>query len=160
MTNEMTKEQRAELRELCNAATPGPWGVDKRDGIARSEWENGEHDNDCLAFDIVTEADKSGESAFLELQGFHKGMIQRSADALFIAASRAVVPALLDALDAADARIAVLESAVRAALDWTDNFKNGIDGDVYQQLERALGVAPPFAQADTEQDVVETKGGA
>ncbi len=94
----MTAEERAAIRERCEKATSGPWTVEHR----------------CVDCD-----DKVDETAGLGLEIVGppepmRGQFALSADARFIAHARANVPALLDALDAAErerdeARAALVE---------------------------------------------------
>lgn len=81
----MTPEARAELRALAEAATSGPWLAHRV-----------RHQNDWRV-------DAPTLMAVAELRGQETSAVLRvSADAAFIAACRTDVPALLDALDAAE----------------------------------------------------------
>ena len=81
----MDTTERARLRALCEAATPGPW----RDGAG-----------------FVAPV-RDGSGTFDSLCECHGRNIR--SNAVFVAASRTAIPALLDALDAADARASVAE---------------------------------------------------
>lgn len=76
----MDKSERARLRALCEAATPGPW----RDGAG-----------------FVAPV-RDGSGTFDSLCECHGRNIR--SNAVFVAASRTAIPALLDDADAADAR--------------------------------------------------------
>lgn len=125
---------REELRRLCEAATPGPWTLDPCDGefgFVRSGivWTA---QNDSAAF--------SGTD-FIQAK--------TEEDAAFIAAARAAVPALLDALEAAEARERRLREAVtkcadrfgeyeRAHLDAGKMDKAARNGEMRKMCENAL----------------------
>lgn len=88
----MTPEQRAQLRAICDSATPGP---------------------------LITSG-ASGEYVHNPETNFNFAMTRRCADALFIAHARTALPAALDTLDAemkradeAETRAEVLEQAIK-----------------------------------------------
>lgn len=96
---------RAELRRLCEAATPGPWDVEPVRG----------HCEDY----VVTRHEDHQQKPWGRLIGefnFNAGHAKQnySNDAKFVAAARTAIPALLDALDAAEARERKLREAMRA----------------------------------------------
>lgn len=70
----ITKSQRDEWRKLCDAATPGPWGM----AASHAGWLIGP-----------------------DAKGSHRAVVQPAytGDAKFIAAAREVVPRLLDRVD-------------------------------------------------------------
>lgn len=74
----MTAEERAELRRLAEAATPGPWKVEEYE-----EW------------------DDSGRRLcwYVDMPGNEDSTVLLEMDAAFIAAARTAVPALLDEVD-------------------------------------------------------------
>ena len=80
------KIDRAELRRLCEAATPGPWQWVK-DGC------------ECFARGIHIHETYEDDPPIVRLENFRE-----EENAAFIAAARTAIPALLDALDAAEAR--------------------------------------------------------
>jgi hypothetical protein len=87
----VNRDERSRLRALANVAIPGPWrfaaGVFDQDG-------------EPIAYPHPASIYSTG---------------QCDANAEFIAAARSAVPALLDALDARDTRIARLEALLREA---------------------------------------------
>lgn len=97
----MTGQQidRDRLRELAENATPGPWTVEHG-----SDWGL---DGRQVPQSSVSRADRVAIT-----WDDHGGEVFVPADAEFIAAARTAVPALLDMLDQAEARI----QAVRDAL--------------------------------------------
>jgi len=101
-------EERAKARKLCEAATPGPW-EDHSDTIG----EQIDADKDFASNAIlIAKPDESDWQRRLIVGTFwHNGpqLACRAGDAAFIAAARTLVPKLLDALDEAEERIAVLE---------------------------------------------------
>lgn len=78
----------AKLRELTNAATPGPWKASNSHGSCVVAW-NGAHS------EMI--ADLSPDSS-------ERGWEGRAEDAAFIAAARSALPALIDKCEAAEAR--------------------------------------------------------
>lgn len=89
----MTQAELDALRQLADAATPGPWTASPRSTDGRVDGLLGAEIN--------------------ELEQPERGQFTSLADAAFIAASREAVPALLDALAAANARA---EAAERRAM--------------------------------------------
>lgn len=87
---DLTPEGRDRLRELAENATPGPW--EARRG---SQWD---FDGSQVAQSSVRRADRAAIT-----WDDHGGEVFVPADAEFIAAAREAVPALLDALDEAEA---------------------------------------------------------
>jgi len=90
----MTQQELDALKALANAATPGPWTASPRSTDGRVDGLLGAEIN--------------------ELEQPERGQFTSLADAAFIAASREAVPALLDALAAANARITALEAQLAA----------------------------------------------
>lgn len=84
-----TQEQRAAWRELEQAATPGEWVVE------------------TIPNRIVSTDEKVAQNGWEEI-----GTYNADADAAFIAAARAAVPALLDDVDALTAKQAEMEAAL------------------------------------------------
>ena len=79
----MTPEQIQHLRDLADKATPGPWEyVDDYIGVRQ----------------VPTEAHRTGRTEY-EVEGIIPGEHVRESDAVFIAAARADIPALLDLVD-------------------------------------------------------------
>ena len=111
----MTGQQidRDRLRELAENATPGPW----------------EYPGELLGLPCSTVFagdPKRTHAAYVA------GM--RPGDGEFIAASRTAVPALLDALDQAEARIKAVRDLLDenpAAYAWTynNNIRRALDGE-------------------------------
>lgn len=98
----VTPEMIAELRRLCEAATPGPWESRFRDG-------------DFALTGPATEWVVLFPSP--QTSGF--GIIaydERRANQRFIAASRTALPALLDALEAERARVKEMEAGLKETL--------------------------------------------
>lgn len=102
----MDATRRAELRELCERATPGEWKIE-------------------------TERTTSGEFAAVIVGNQHpsypihtpvcrltRGFVWYEGDKAFIAAARTALPAALDALDAAEAQIAEM----RKPCVWKDGW--------------------------------------
>ena len=77
-----TREERERLRRLCLAATPGPWETDGHPSTADVSGPGGRH---TIATVWLGEDERG------------------PANAAFIAAARSAVPALLDALEEAEA---------------------------------------------------------
>lgn len=89
----MTPEERQRLRALCDAATPGPWR------------KCSASDGHCPCGLIMsTSRDTIVCGVADEVMGSEQPQEQRWVDQDFIAASRAAIPALLDALEAAERR--------------------------------------------------------
>lgn len=109
----MTPDEIARLRTLCDAATPGPWHADTRERGDAVVWGPGDdqflgnigatvgpvaidaHPDPSLA----TESHSKAQQILFDVE---------RANAEFVAASRTALPALLDALDVAQAREAAL----------------------------------------------------
>ena len=95
----MTREQRESIRERCNKATTGPWKI-----------ENPSRGSEIIAvkkadnFDWILSMQVSNCPNFME-------------DADFIANTRQDIPALLDALEAAEKRADALERAIKKNTD-------------------------------------------
>ena len=100
----MTGQQidRDQLRALAAAATPGPWVAGEPRG-----W--GDNDDEPQS-DIDTPA---GVLTWDD----HGGEVFKPDDAEFIAAARNALPALLDALDQAEARIRAARDVLNRARD-------------------------------------------
>ena len=121
----MTGQQidRDQLRALAAAATPGPWVAGEPRG-----W--GDNDDEPQS-DIDTPA---GVLTWDD----HGGEVFKPDDAEFIAAARNALPALLDALDQAEARIQaardVLDNPIHL-VDWDDplvpatHVRRALDGE-------------------------------
>ena len=118
----MPATTRDQLRALADAATPGPWEyewdedegeITVRAGTARVG-EDGFAPGSYVTTDMILEH----EDAWPEDSGE-----QHAADAEFIAAARTAVPALLDQLDQAEARI----KAVRELLDVEERSMANLD---------------------------------
>lgn len=95
----MSEIDRAELRRLAEAASPGPWAVsdDTKRGrpyCVDTPWS----DATGSGLNLIAEVHEGAPRETLAETDNAKG-----ANAAFIAASRTAVPALLDALDAAEA---------------------------------------------------------
>lgn len=102
-TRKLTPEQRAELRALCEGATPGWWAWDNE--LACLASDTGE---DIMELGVEYSEGAKGHPALIAVR--RKGRICRNEnDATFIARSREALPAALDDLDAADAEIAQLK---------------------------------------------------
>lgn len=89
----LTPEDRDALRALASGATPGPWEAEY----------SGEQGNCVLPPDA-----RSTREAVAVTRLYHQ-----QADAEFIAASRQAMPALLDMLDQAEARIKAVRDVHR-----------------------------------------------
>lgn len=115
----MTTIDRDELRKLADAATPGPWEAITDRYDSEIGWYMGGHIPN-VADEFRTEHD-----------GDHPPL--GAEDAKFIAAAREAVPALLDQLDAAEARIAAVDAELLyAELHgndelWAHNIRNALD---------------------------------
>lgn len=88
----MTHERIAELKALCDAATPGPWRQDYERVIGNGEW-----------IEDVATAVYTGPPRFHE-QRFH--------DAALIAAARTALPEALAEIERLRAQVAELEAEV------------------------------------------------
>ena len=77
------------LRELCNAAEPGPWTVVTHDGRKNIGVESAE----------VSAMDHGGVVANLRITIWKKGRRDARPSAAFIAAARTALPALLDEIE-------------------------------------------------------------
>lgn len=129
---QITPEERARLRALCDAATPGPW----RWGWVNTIYETitgwfgsthrikreesyvvfcGQHEPQC---------DPSPKSIVCATHRYRVGFD----NAEFIAASRTALPQLIDALDAAEAEIAELKQ------QQPENLEARIDAYLNEQL--------------------------
>lgn len=98
----MTPERKAELRTLCEAATPGPL----------------EHDDETRGGRNIHASWYSAQKRREEWMVFTNqpeiALFREASDAAMFAAARTSVIDLLDALDARDARIAKLEAEIAA----------------------------------------------
>lgn len=101
----VSPENRAELRRLAEAATPGPWHLGKT-GNTESHWVCAMDDENV----IQPHCDHACRDAQREFD----------ADAAFIAASRSAIPALLDALEEAERQRDKARKFINEALqyDW------------------------------------------
>ncbi len=105
----LTPADRAAIRERANAATKGPWST------VDTPWGNG---------DWVTTGtgDPHGQAMVCSCDDWDSSDDEERrpdplADASFIAHSRSDIPALLDALDATDARLERWRRVVKAVLE-------------------------------------------
>jgi hypothetical protein len=87
-TAALTQEERAEIRALCDGATPGPWA-----------WSGNDIDGGEHGLESVIEMEVSCGVYCL---GGSVSMRASGADRAFIAAARTALPRLLDALEAAE----------------------------------------------------------
>lgn len=94
----VTPEERAEWRRLADAATTGPWEAYGITVAARTD------PGDCMGCSGLLSPAHLPENHIVEVAEAN------IPDARFIAAAREAVPALLDALDAADAELDRLHS--------------------------------------------------
>lgn len=97
--NELIKQ----ARELCDAATPGPWIV----------YESG---NTVKSHMVIT------RSPWKCVTG---GISPKTHNAAFIAASRTLVPQLCDALEAMTAHAEKAEAELNIVYELADNMANG-----------------------------------
>lgn len=101
----MLSEERAELRRLCDEASPGPW----RYGVGPYGWDEG----------VIT-----GEGEVIITNSGHGGTSIKSEDAAFITAARGALPQLLADLEAAEKRAVQAESEAKGykqqmeRIDW------------------------------------------
>lgn len=108
---ELTEERLAELRRLCEAATPGPWSVR---GDARPDyygncywWIRGP---EGYRYVVCNDAQSA------------EGGVTRREDAEFIAAAREALPALIDEVGRLRRRVEALERVVVAAIKTADTW--------------------------------------
>lgn len=104
----MTDDDLARIEALCEAATPGPWTVDKKEDTEPNGWTHRWHWIREVAYD--------GPSYNYNIDGF-----ARREDADFIAESRTAVPALVAEVRRLRAELA----EANAMLDWIAD--NGIE---------------------------------
>ena len=98
----MDAKTRAEIRAACAAATPGPWDHDFNGGMRPTR---------AGAVALVPAVRATGRGGFTVcVIGADRKRPADGDNMEFIAGARQWVPALLDALEAAEARIAELES--------------------------------------------------
>lgn len=97
--SDMTPEKLAELKALCEAATPGPWEAEFGPDGAFVDMPG-----TPAAFfgDAWQHGNNGGISVDLNSAGLVSDVDRRNVE--FIAASRTALPALLDALEAAEAK--------------------------------------------------------
>ena len=88
----MTEERIAELRNLCEAATPGEWRWHQTDGSLLCLSGPDEEQNAVLGIAICKACRERGAPC----------LGPDGTDAAFIAAARTALPELLDALDKAE----------------------------------------------------------
>lgn len=100
----MDAEERARLRALADAATPGPWEHVDYAGSADPETTY----RGCGSVISMGEDTLGGHVAAPDGDLYPRSGYNPKADMAFVAAVREAVPALLDAMDAAEARIAAL----------------------------------------------------
>ena len=110
----MGKDERAEARRICEAATPGPWTTDE------NSWGPWDDDSDCPAAWMVPEA--------LTVEGCEGDYLGR-ADAEFIAHARTGYPAALDELDRLESEVAALRLLLSEGADelelWSERDGQG-----------------------------------
>lgn len=87
----MTPAELKAIRARADAATAGPWKIDKRDCDEKVDWETGRV---C----IVVEGGETVVDYWAKWAD-DSGMSMKKADGEFIAAARTAVPALCDALE-------------------------------------------------------------
>lgn len=113
----MTRPEIDALRALCDGATAGPW---------RTSTYGGEKPlvvvDDALELIAVTGGPSIYSSGECE------------ANAAFIAAARTVMPALLDALEAAESRVREMEGLLR---EWSLEIERASD-NLIGRIENAL----------------------
>lgn len=93
----MTKQERDELRRLCEAATPGPWNVKRL------------VDNHGVPYSTLCEVWAFVDPNVCSLWA-NRGT--NLSDANFIAAAREAIPRLLDVIDEAHAEIDRLQALI------------------------------------------------
>lgn len=98
----MTAEQLTEVRALCEAATDGPWTIEPDRNDQQNIYSNDEW------------------IALLPHQCVSSIEQQRVKDAAFIAASRSLVPALLDENEALRTALRVARSELAIAASYAD----------------------------------------
>lgn len=114
---------RAALRRLAEAASPGPW---------RACWY-GPNEPTMLERVQIHAPDDEGPLIADFFTGGEEAPKQQD-NAEFIAAARTAVPALLDALDAAEARIGAVRRAAEAVVKWAESVA---DEDEFSSLAEA-----------------------
>lgn len=132
----MDASERARLRALCEAATPGPWQVDEcPDDRVMHECGDGWHHVDDPVRCI--KGDDAGPDSAMVFQGV-------DADLALMAAARTAIPTLLGALDAAEARAVAAERERDALRDEIHGHRahtdRAIDG-IRAALPQALAAA-------------------
>lgn len=131
--SELTDAEIKAIRERCDAATPGPWTADDRRKAPLKNIRVKTHSTSICEMFHVHQRD--------ELWGKVDHSAADSLDAVglanadFIAHAREDVPALLDALEAANKRIAELSGALRRA---TETIANDLQDS---RASRIAGIA-------------------
>ena len=118
----MTNERIEEIRALCEAATPGPWivaGVFK-DIIARPKNKKGDYDISGMIAEIEKE----------KWASMNEG--QRLSDAELIAASRQIVPELLDALQVQKSMCGGLDATLKEYIEISENEYDKLKAELEQ----------------------------
>lgn len=115
----MTETERAELRQLASAASPGPWVAWHPEDAGTSSWLG--------KAQIANLPQPSADRCSSFLRG----------DAAFIAAARAAVPLLLDTLKAAERNRDRLRLAVRDALPYLADAPYHVRATLLTALEES-----------------------
>lgn len=131
---------RSELRRLCEAATPGPWRLHKH-AHAHVTSGGGENVANC----------GGAQRNFDREQQFS----QQIDNATFVAAARTALPALLDALEAAEARerrlrdaLATIKTAAGNAV-WNAGQGKRAAGEEYDRCWKHVSDIASKALAET-----------
>lgn len=95
----MTPDELAKLRELCDAASPGPWQVGRPATCRHRLWLNSQNLANLWSPPGI---DITDPCAHLSVE-----------DAMFIAAARDAVPRLLDYVAELEAKIRIFKTTVR-----------------------------------------------
>lgn len=126
-----TPQDRAALLAVCDAATEGPWGVNRYDNYIG--WSIYARDRGCIAerwYDARQKPPYSDELAV---------------NAVFIVAARTELPAALRRLDALEAALASLATAYRVAVrvptGMTDELGHPMDPRLLYAEDILLGKA-------------------
>lgn len=113
----MTPERRAELRALLAKASPGPWTRWKDNLVV---WSGEVTDNTSGGLSIKPDSGREiAEFPAWEIDDDGRDR-EAAANADLVAAAKAALPALLDALDMTEARERRLREAVAAMVAWHD----------------------------------------
>ena len=139
----MTPERRAELRALLAKASPGPWTRWKDNLVV---WSGEVTDNTSGGLSIKPDSGREiAEFPAWEIDDDGRDR-EAAANADLVAAAKAALPALLDALDMAEAR----ERRLREMLaECTDDLEARIDAE-YPEPDR---LSHPVALRRYERDI-------